>query len=224
MLSGAGKSSLLVALFRVVEPLSGSIMIDGINILKLPLRLLRSRLAIVPQDPVLFKGSVRSNLDPFSEKSDDALWNALSRVKMAEYVASMPGGTGRIGGDLSEKSITDQGSNISVGQRQLLCMARAILRGASILVMDEATANVDPETDNLIQETLRTEFAETTVLCIAHRLNTVVNCNLVLVMDEGRVSEYDHPLTLLDKHDSAFYGMCEKSGDLESLKNALVAD
>lgn len=221
---GAGKSSLLVALFRVVEPCGGSIIIDDVDILKLPLHGLRSNLAIVPQDPVLFKGSIRSNLDPFSEKDDEVLWNALSRVRMAEYVANMKGGSGNTLGSLSEKLIADHGANLSVGQRQLLCMARAILRNATVLVMDEATANVDPDTDILIQETIRTEFRECTVLCIAHRLHTVANCDLVLVMDKGKVAEYDSPKLLLENSASIFYGMCKKSGNFNALKDATMED
>ena len=207
-----------------MEPSEGSIVIDGVDILKLPLHRLRANLAIVPQDPVLFKGSIRSNLDPFSEKDDVVLWNALSRVRMAEYVASMKGGSGYACGSLSEKLIADHGANLSVGQRQLLCMARAILRNATVLVMDEATANVDPDTDLLIQETIRAEFRECTVLCIAHRLHTVANCDLVLVMDKGTVAEYDSPNALLENASSIFYGMCKKSGNLDALIEATMSD
>lgn len=220
--TGAGKSSLLVALFRVVEPLGGRIMIDGIDVLKLPLRILRSNLAIVPQDPVLFKGSIRSNLDPFAEHDDSILWNALHRVRMAQQVAAMPGGTGGTYGSLSEKIIADQGSNLSVGQRQLLCMARAILRNSAVLVMDEATANVDPETDLMIQETIRTQFADCTVLCIAHRVHTVASCDFVLVMDKGAVAEFQSPLKLMENPDSIFYSMCMKSGNFDALKKAAM--
>lgn len=218
---GAGKSSLLVALFRVVEPSRGSVLIDDVNALSLPLHTLRSRLSIVPQDPILFKGSIRSNLDPFGEKEDTALWDALQRVRMATHVASMKGGTGKAHGPLSDKLVADHGSNLSVGQRQLLCMARAILRGATVLVMDEATANVDPQTDILIQETVRTEFQDCTVLCIAHRLHTVAHCDLVLVMDKGEIAEFDAPSALLNNEQSLFFGMCKTSGDFEELQQVL---
>lgn len=222
IITGAGKSSLLVALFRVVEPMAGSILIDGVDVLQLPLHAVRSRLAIVPQDPILFRGSIRSNLDPFSEKNDVQLWSALVRVRMADHVANMPGGSGTTNGPLAEKLVADHGANLSVGQRQLLCMARAILRGATVLVMDEATANVDSATDLIIQETIRTEFSCCTVLCIAHRLHTVANCDLVLVMDRGRAAEFAPPASLLQDVQSLFYSMCKKSGNFDALRKAAM--
>eukprot|EP01035_Chromulina_nebulosa_P017873 gene17873-23489_t len=215
--TGAGKSTLISSLFRTVEPESGVIMIDGVNILNIPLHTLRSRVAIVPQEPILFQGSIRSNLDPFSTCRDEDLWNVLKSVHLSEYVSSMPGGTGGEYGPLEDKLIAEKGSNLSVGQRQLLCMARALLRKAPILVLDECTANVDHETDTLIQDTVRNELTNITVLCIAHRLHTIAFYDLVLVMDKGSVAEYDSPLKLMQDEKSIFYSMCMNSGDFDNL-------
>lgn len=194
-----------------MEPSSGELLIDGVNVLQLPLHTLRSRLAIVPQEPTLFQGSVRSNLDPFSSTTDEVLWSALAKVKLKSHVASMPGET------LDDKLVAEKGSNFSVGQRQLLCMARALLRGTSILILDECTANVDHETDGLIQDTVRNELNGVTVLSIAHRLHTVAFYDLVLVMDRGQVAEFGSPLSLIENKNSIFHSMCQSSGDFDYL-------
>eukprot|EP00903_Cladosiphon_okamuranus_P011464 g10798.t1 len=209
--TGAGKSSLMNAIFRMVEPLPGSsVVIDGQNVLRMGLQDLRRRLAIIPQDPTLFVGTVRSNIDPFDDYSDADVWGALRQCRLHDYISAQ---------DLKlEHPVHAHGSNLSVGQRQLMCMARALLRHAAVLVMDEATANVDPETDALIQEAMKEGFGECTILCIAHRLHTVAFYDRVLVLDKGEVSEYDTPLALLENPDSAFRSMCEKTGDLEGLK------
>ncbi|XP_030388616.1 probable multidrug resistance-associated protein lethal(2)03659 [Scaptodrosophila lebanonensis] len=190
--TGAGKSSIIQAMFRLALN-DGLIEIDGQDIAKLGLHDLRSRISIIPQDPVLFSGTLRFNLDPFDEKNDEALWCALDDVKLKDYVATLEGGL--------SCHMQDGGANFSMGQRQLVCLARAILRSNRILIMDEATANVDSATDKLIQETIQTKFAHCTVLTIAHRLLTVMETDSVLVMDAGRVVEFGPPHELLQRPD-----------------------
>jgi ABC-type multidrug transport system fused ATPase/permease subunit len=215
--TGSGKSSLIVSLFRLFEPMEGSeILIDDKNILDIDLIQLRSSISIVPQDPTLFSGTIKTNLDPFNNHSEEQLWKSLQAVQLTAFVASMSGNK------LNDKIITDKGSNLSVGQRQLLCLARAILRDSSVLVLDECTANVDHETDGLIQETVQKELSSTTVLCIAHRLQTIAYYDLILVMDAGEVKEYDSPLKLLQQDSSIFKEMCLASGDFDSILNAAM--
>ena len=190
--TGAGKSSLIAVLFRLVEP-DGNIFIDDVDTKLLGLHELRGKVSIIPQDPVLFCGSVRRNLDPFGEYSDDVLWSCLRSADLHLVVQAMNGGKGL------DATITEGGSNLSVGQRQLLCLARALLKQNRVLVLDEATANVDQETDELIQKTIKTNFADFTVLTIAHRLNTIIDMDKVLVLDAGEVMEFDAPHILLSK-------------------------
>uniref|UniRef100_A0A1B6CJL9 Uncharacterized protein n=1 Tax=Clastoptera arizonana TaxID=38151 RepID=A0A1B6CJL9_9HEMI len=192
--TGSGKSSLTVALFRLVELSGGSIKIDHLDISTLDLDMLRSKLSIIPQDPVLFAGTVRSNLDPFSNYSDEELWLSLEKTTMKEKVNSLEG-------QLDAK-IGHSGDNLSVGERQLLCLSRALLRKSKILVLDEATAAIDPDTEVAVQKTIQEEFKDCTVITIAHRLVTVLNCDRVLVMEHGKVVEFDKPSTLMERRDS----------------------
>jgi ATP-binding cassette subfamily C (CFTR/MRP) protein 1 len=201
--TGSGKSSLIVTLFRLVEPYQGTITLDGINILDLGLNDVRSRIAAIPQDPVLFSGTVRTNLDPYDRHSDAEIWEALSHVSLKGVVAGLDSGL--------SSDVAENGDNFSVGQRQLLCVARALLRQPKVLVADEATASVDSETDSLIQKTIRREFKHCTVITIAHRINTILDSTKVLVMDGGVVAEYDSVPTLMGRSNSSFRAMVLES-------------
>ncbi|XP_022166663.1 probable multidrug resistance-associated protein lethal(2)03659 isoform X3 [Myzus persicae] len=205
--TGAGKSSLIAALFRLAFN-EGNIIIDGKEIHELRLHELRSQLSIIPQEPVLFSGTMRKNLDPFDDYPDHILWNALDEVELKNVIEDLP--------DALNSKMSENGSNFSVGQRQLICLARAIVRNNKILVLDEATANVDPQTDALIQMTIRTKFKTCTVLTIAHRLNTVMDSDKVLVMDKGTMVEFDHPHNLLQNKEGVFYKMVEQTGSATS--------
>merc|ERR1719210_2626674 len=187
--TGAGKSSVTLTLFRIVELDQGQICIDGVDIATLGLHTLRNKLTIIPQDPVLFSGTLRLNLDPFNKYSDDELWQTLKLSHLDNFVSTLKEGL--------QHEITEGGENLSVGQRQLICLARALLRKTKILVLDEATAAVDLETDDLIQATLREAFKDCTVLTIAHRLSTIMDYDKVIVMQDGQVAEYDEPQALL---------------------------
>jgi len=202
--TGAGKSSVTLALFRLVEAAAGSINIDGVKIADIGLTRLRNALTIIPQDPVLFSGTLRFNLDPFSQYGERELWRALRLSHLGELTQQLPGGLDHI--------VAEGGSNLSVGQRQLVCLARALLRKTRILVLDEATAAVDLETDDLIQSTIRAEFSDCTVLTIAHRIKTILDSDRVMVMDAGRLVELDSPEALLAKKDSTFYSMAKDAG------------
>ncbi|OEH77248.1 multidrug resistance-associated protein [Cyclospora cayetanensis] len=261
--TGAGKSSLLVSLLRLVEPCGGSILIDGVDIQTVGLRFLRSRFAIIPQDPVLFEGSLRFNVDAQGEHSDEEIWQALEGAHLASAVRAMAerhwrrrsssvssvsrgstegiawnGSQGEQGLEAAmlpaaeepeetaaaaaidvalsqpeelnplDLMVEEGGRNFSLGQRQLICLARALLRRSRILLLDEATAVVDPRTDRLIQETIRKDFRECTVITIAHRIDTIVNYDRVLVLSEGRVEEFDSPRVLYNKKDSFFRSLC----------------
>ncbi|XP_038050083.1 multidrug resistance-associated protein 5-like [Patiria miniata] len=209
--TGSGKSSLGVALFRLVEPSSGEIVIDKVSIATIGLNDLRSKLSIIPQDPVLFKGTVRYNLDPFEEYSDAKIWEALERTYMKDKISTLD--------NQLEAPVVEGGDNFSVGERQLMCMARALLRNSKILMLDEATAAIDTDTDSLIQTTIREAFSECTLLTIAHRLNTILDSDRVLVMDDGWIAEFDKPASLLANPDSKFFKMVEAA---ESQKHAVA--
>ncbi|XP_044266058.1 probable multidrug resistance-associated protein lethal(2)03659 isoform X2 [Tribolium madens] len=201
--TGAGKSSTITALFQLY-PIEGSIIIDGVDTTKLPLEEARSKISIIPQEPVLFSGTMRKNLDPFEEFTDEMLWNALEQVELKDVVSELPAGL--------HSNVSEGGSNFSVGQRQLVCLARALIRNNKILVMDEATANVDPHTDALIQNTIRDKFSNCTVLTIAHRLHTVMDSDKILVMNAGSVEEYDHPYNLLRKEGGILHNLVQTTG------------
>ncbi|KAG3192973.1 Multidrug resistance-associated protein 1 [Phytophthora cactorum] len=190
--TGSGKSSLMSVLFRVVEiPTAGRVLIDGVDISTITVHQLRTKLTIIPQDPMLFSGSLRMNLDPFAEKSDAELWEVLRKVHLADTVSSWGKGL--------DYEVAEKGENLSVGQRQLLCIARALIRDSKVIVMDEATANVDQESDKLIQQTMKESFGDgnNTVLCIAHRIETIMDSDKILVLDAGEVAEFDSPSALL---------------------------
>ncbi|KAL2002465.1 hypothetical protein VTN02DRAFT_6732 [Thermoascus thermophilus] len=242
--TGAGKSSLALALFRGLEAEKGQIIIDGVDIGKIGLQDLREAMTIVPQDPTLFTGTIRSNLDPFGLYSDEAIFTALRRVHLigsgtsglttphspsnrsvAGTASPVPNGSDsaalanqdnkNIFLNL-ESPISESGSNLSQGQRQLLCLARALLKNPRVLMMDEATASIDYATDAKIQETLR-ELRDSTIITIAHRLQTIIDYDKVLVLDHGKVVEFDHPWVLITKEGGSFRGMCENSGNLDAL-------
>ncbi|XP_040293699.1 ATP-binding cassette sub-family C member 9 isoform X6 [Bufo bufo] len=194
--TGSGKSSLSLAFFRMVDIFDGKIIIDGIDISKIPLHTLRSRLSIILQDPVLFSGSIRLNLDPECKCTDDRLWEALDIAQLKNLVKALPGGL--------DAMVTEGGENFSVGQRQLFCLARAFVRKSSILIMDEATASIDMATENILQKVVMTAFADRTVVTIAHRVHTILTADLVIVMRRGNILEYDTPERLLAQEDGIF--------------------
>uniref|UniRef100_A0AAR2LTI2 ATP-binding cassette, sub-family C (CFTR/MRP), member 5 n=1 Tax=Pygocentrus nattereri TaxID=42514 RepID=A0AAR2LTI2_PYGNA len=197
--TGSGKSSLGVVLFRLVEPCGGTLKIDGVNICDIGLADLRSKLSIIPQEPVLFSGTVRSNLDPFNQYSEEQIWDALEKTHMKECVSQLP--------LKLESEVVENGENFSVGERQLLCVARVLLRQCKVLILDEATAAMDTETDSLIQETIRNSFQDCTTLTIAHRLHTVLSCDRIMVLNQGQVVEFDEPSKLLANENSRFCAM-----------------
>ncbi|OJJ44596.1 hypothetical protein ASPZODRAFT_168311 [Penicilliopsis zonata CBS 506.65] len=246
--TGAGKSSLTLALFRFLEARSGTISIDGIDVSKIKLHDLRSRLAIIPQDPVLFSGTVRSNLDPFNEYTDSELYDALERVHLisasenealSQSATPAPGSATPVSGAASTAAllvkntnifaslssrISEGGLNLSQGQRQLLCLARAIVARPKIMVLDEATSAVDMETDALIQQSIRAEFGRnaTTLLVIAHRLSTIADFDRILVMDAGRAAEFGSPRELMAIPDGIFKNLVENSGEKAALEETIL--
>lgn len=241
--TGAGKSSLTLALFRFLEAREGSIHIDGIDISKVSLYDLRSRLAIIPQDPVLFSGTVRSNLDPFDNHSNSELYDALSRVHLINSTGATshdepnttestcttptpptpPYSNTNIFQSLTSR-ISEGGLNLSQGQRQLLCLARAIVSRPKIMVLDEATSAVDMDTDILIQRSIRKEFQNSTLIVIAHRLSTIVDFDRILVMGDGRQVEFDSPGSLMEREEGIFRGMVKQSGERMRLESVIRAE
>ncbi|KAJ2680603.1 hypothetical protein GGI25_000576 [Coemansia spiralis] len=239
--TGAGKSTMSLALLRFVEAIEGRIVLDGIDISKIGLEDLRRNVTIIPQDPVLFNGTIRFNLDPFNEYPDEIVWDALRRTHLVHERGSQntsratsinEGANGtdsdtplleRMSGIFTslDAEIKENGQNLSLGQRQLVALARALVRRSRLIIMDEATASVDFDTDDRIQRTIRgPEFANSTLFCIAHRLRTIIDYDRVLVLDKGKVAEFDTPQNLLQNKDGIFRSMCEKSGEYEHLVSA----
>lgn len=202
--TGAGKSSLVLSLFRLVEADEGRILIDGVDISSLGLHRLRRALTILPQDPVLFAGSLRDNLDPAGERSEGELWKALERAHLRQFVQTLP--------KQLDTTVGDGGNNLSMGQRQLVCLARTLLCQTRVLVLDEATAAVDLETDSLVQATIHSAFTSCTVIAIAHRLSTILDYDRILVLDHGRILEFDSPKVLMADPNSAFYSLATEAG------------
>ena len=202
--TGSGKSSMLLVLMRIVEPLiiedgekyEAPISIDGVDVMRIGLYDLRSKLGIIPQSPVLFSGTIRSNLDPFSHYTDEVIYDALEKCMMKDAVDKMADGL--------QSRVAEYGENLSQGQRQLLCLGRALLRNCKILLLDEATSSVDYETDRAVQKTIREAFNGCTIITIAHRVNTILDSDKILVMDNGQVGEFDTPQKLLFDKESLF--------------------
>ncbi|XP_065862553.1 ABC transporter C family member 3-like isoform X2 [Euphorbia lathyris] len=194
--TGSGKSTLVQTLFRIVEPAAGQIVIDGVNISSIGLHDLRSRLSIIPQDPTMFEGTVRSNMDPLEEYTDEQIWEALDICQLGDEVRKKE--------KRLDQSVTENGENWSVGQRQLVCLGRVLLKKSKVLVLDEATASVDTATDNLIQHTIRQHFTECTVITVAHRITSVLDSDMILLLSKGLVEEYDSPARLLENKSSSF--------------------
>ncbi|KAK2594786.1 hypothetical protein QQS21_007473 [Conoideocrella luteorostrata] len=232
--TGAGKSSLTLALFRFLEARSGQVLIDGVDVSKIRLHDLRSRLAIIPQDPVLFSGTIRSNLDPFEDCTDEELKDCLSRVHLLDSEPATPANepSSAAGSTIGPKNtnifrdlssgISESGGNLSQGQRQLLCIARAIVSRPKVMVLDEATSAVDMATDALIQRSIREEFTDSTLIVIAHRLSTIADFDRILVLSEGTVVEFGSPRELWEKEGGVFRDMCEHSGEKAKLKQVVL--
>lgn len=202
--TGAGKSSITLSIFRLFEAADGQIVIDEVNIAHINLRVLRSKLSIIPQEPVLFTGSIRQNLDPVGEFTDEQIWRAVELAHLNQFLKTLPDGL--------EYEVSEGGSNFSVGQKQLFCLARALLRKSKILVLDEATAAVDLETDNLIQQTIRKEFKHSTIMTIAHRLETIQDYDRIVVMENGSLAEEGQPGQLIKRTNSKFYSLAKEAG------------
>jgi len=244
LICNSGKSTLSLALFRFLEARKGSIKIDGIDISTIKLHDLRTRLAIIPQDPVLFSGTIRTNLDPFNEFSDHQIREALARCHLTpstdstpipEMVVASSSDTSSTTAAVDEHKantnifldlsspISSAGANLSQGQKQLLCLARAILSRPRLLLLDEATSAVDMVTDALIQRSIREEFANTTLLVVAHRLSTVADFDKILVMRDGVAAEYGSPKELLENKDGVFTSMVAQSGESEELARTIMS-
>ncbi|KAK9702811.1 Multidrug resistance-associated protein 5 [Basidiobolus ranarum] len=215
--TGSGKSTLLVSLLRIVEAAEGKVLVDGLDISTIGLSDLRNKIDVIPQEPVLFVGTIRSNLDPFDRCAENEIWSALEAVHMSDKVKSMP--------LKLDEVVVENGKNFSLGQRQLLCIARAILTKCKILLLDEATSAIDMQTDQLRQETIKKNFVHYTVLTIAHRLNTIIESDRILVLDEGKVVEFDTPINLLNNPNGFFYSLIKQNGDesLQKLRNMATA-
>ncbi|KAJ3267999.1 hypothetical protein HDV01_003608 [Terramyces sp. JEL0728] len=216
--TGSGKSSMVSALFRLVELHSGSIVIDGIDIKKLGLESLRKSMQIIPQDPVLFTGTIRENLDEELKATDERIWTALDSVGLKGFISNLSGKL--------DFKVTQKGDNFSQGQKQLLCLARAIITSPKILVLDEATSSVDSAADQLVQNVLKTQFRESTIISVAHRLGTIADFDKVIILDSGVLKEFDSPGNLLRNQESLFYQLVEASGTANAsmIKNIVFSD
>lgn len=214
--TGSGKSTLLVGLLRIVEASGGGILIDGVDISKIGLKDLRTKVGIIPQEPVLFVGTIRTNLDPFGQYEDNSIWRALDAVHLGDKVKEMP--------LKLDSPVIEHGKNFSLGQRQLICIARSLVIGSKIIVLDEATASIDMVTDRLLQETIKESFADCTVLTIAHRLNTIIESDKVLVMDGGVVAEFGEPHKLLQDPNGIFAELVSHAGEAAAKKLAMIAE
>ena len=202
--TGSGKSTLVQSLFRLLEPETGAIIIGGVDISTLGLHKLRSAIAVLPQHPVLFEAcTVRENLDPFGTYSEEKIWNALQDVQMKSAIEALPNNL--------DTEVSAGGLNFSVGQRQLLCLGRAILQESSILILDECTANVDRATEKLLKEVLRNKFQNSTILAIAHRLDTIADYDRILVLGDGQVLEFGSPDELLSHEQGHFASLFASS-------------
>lgn len=221
--TGAGKSTIITAFFRFLDPESGSICIDGVDISKIGLNDLRQAITIIPQDPTLFTGTIRTNLDPFKQYTDEQIFEALTRVNLIgrgereSSTDNSDSGENRNKFLDIESVVTEGGNNLSQGQRQLMCLARSLLKSPKVILLDEATASIDYKSDAMIQQTIRDEFSGSTILTIAHRLRSIIDYDRILVMDQGKVVEYDDPYELIVNKDSLFHSMCENSGEMDSL-------
>ena len=194
----------MISLLRIVEASEGAVYIDGVDISKIDLKDLRSNIAIIPQEPILFVGSIRENIDLFHKSTDEEIWRALDAVHLGETIRKMP--------QKLNSQVIENGKNFSLGERQLFCIARAMISKTKILVLDEATAAIDLQTDKLIQETIKRNFTEQTVLTIAHRLNTIMESDKILVMDAGKVVEFGPPLALLKRENGYFTSLLNQTG------------
>ena len=205
--TGAGKSTLCLALCRIVEAASGQIFIDGVDISKISLQNLREKIAIIPQDPTLFEGTLRFNLDPENKSSDPELIELLKLASLENLIDRNHEGL--------YQQIDAKGENLSSGEKQLICICRAILRRNKIVLMDEATANIDIKTEETIQKLINERFRDATVITIAHRLNTIINSDKVLVLDKGKVAEFDTPKILMEDSSTIFYSFIQKMNKLK---------
>ncbi|GBB84403.1 hypothetical protein RclHR1_00110036 [Rhizophagus clarus] len=225
--TGSGKSTISLSLLRFIEPSDGRIFIDGIDTSTVGVEDLRSRLTIIPQDPILFSGTIRSNLDVFSQYEEHELYDSLRRVHLLPSSEDEQNSTILIDDNVNvfkdlDTPINEGGKNLSQGQRQLLCLARALLKRSKIIIMDEATSSIDFAMDDKVQKMIRREFVDCTVLCIAHRLRTVIDYDRILVLDQGNVIEFDSPYILISNTNSSFYQMCQNSGEFDILKALIL--
>jgi len=201
--TGSGKSTLILSLLRILEPATGNILVDDVDIANIGLYELRNKVTVIPQDPMLFSGTLRQNIDIAKEFTNEQIWEVMASVSLNEKIETKEGGLDMI--------ITEDGRNLSAGEKQLICIARAILKKNKVILIDEATSNIDIETESFIQNTIKEKLRDSTVLTIAHRLKTIIESDKILVLGEGKVIEFDTPQNLLDNSSSFFYGLWEKA-------------